>query len=75
MRWLLCFSLLIALLLLINPVDASKKKKSKVPRTFCPANEFACPISGSTTYHDAVKQHMTGNGTVQGIMAGSGGCE
>ncbi|GAA5845943.1 hypothetical protein JCM3766R1_000868 [Sporobolomyces carnicolor] len=75
MRWFLLLSALACLLLLCDPVDAMKKKKIKKPRTFCPPGEVACPISGSTTYEDALKQHMTGNKTVQGIMAGDGGYE
>ncbi|GAA5998089.1 hypothetical protein JCM5350_002371 [Sporobolomyces pararoseus] len=77
MRWLLHIGLLatLSLLLLVEPVEAMKKKKIKKPRTFCPPSEVACPIQGSTTYQDALKQHMTGNTTVQGIMAGDGGYE
>ncbi|GAA6020158.1 hypothetical protein JCM11491_005548 [Sporobolomyces phaffii] len=75
MRLFLFFAALATLLLLADPADAMKKKKIKKPRTFCPPGELACPISGSTTYQDALKQHLEGNVTVQGIMAGDGGYE
>ncbi|GAA5885959.1 hypothetical protein JCM16303_003042 [Sporobolomyces ruberrimus] len=75
MRFAILCLVFATLLLLADPVEAMKKKKIKKPRTFCPPNEVACPISGSTTYQDALKQHLEGNTTVQGIMAGDGGYE
>ncbi|GAA5822782.1 hypothetical protein JCM10212_001512 [Sporobolomyces blumeae] len=75
MRPVLAFAVLAIFAVLLTPVDAMKKKKIKKPRTFCPPNEVACPIMGSTTYGDAVRQHFEGNGTVMGIMAGDGGYE
>ncbi|GAA5853437.1 hypothetical protein JCM5353_006968 [Sporobolomyces roseus] len=75
MRLLVLYLSVALLFLLLDPVEAMKKKKIKKPRTFCPPNEVACPIIGSTTYQDALKQHLERNATVQGIMAGDGGYE
>ncbi|GAA5945259.1 uncharacterized protein JCM15063_003010 [Sporobolomyces koalae] len=75
MRFLLFCSTLAIIAMCFNPVTASKKTKAVKPRTYCPRNEIACPILGSTTYDDALKQHLAKNATVQGIMAGDGGYE